>query len=72
MKRGEINPEKVPVSEIVNITVPVQLVIRKGEFDVIELRIANQSVPAFRGFANVLLEKQREFERQKKETPHDW
>ncbi len=73
MKKGEISPEEIPVKEIVVITAPVQIVIRKGEFTVTELLVAGKKIPHFRGFANVLLEHQREFEAtQKQKTPTDW
>lgn len=72
MKKGEIDPESIPISEVVTITAPIQIVVRKGEFTVTELVVAGHKVPHFRGFANVLLEKQREFDKQKKETPTDW
>ncbi|HBC3828642.1 TPA: hypothetical protein ACVU43_003039 [Vibrio parahaemolyticus] len=73
MKKGEINADSIPISEVVEITAPVQIVIRKGEFTVTELLVAGKAVPHFRGFANVLLERQREFEKgQKQKTPTDW
>ena len=77
MKKGEIDKDSIPISEVVTITAPLQIVIRKGEFSVTELLVAGKPVPHFRGFANVLLEKQREFEAKnskpkKSKTPHDW
>ncbi|EGQ8533118.1 hypothetical protein GOZ68_07500 [Vibrio parahaemolyticus] len=73
MKKGEINADSIPITEVVEITAPVQVVIRDGEFTVTELLVAGKVVPHFRGFANVLLERQREFEKgQKQKTPTDW
>ncbi|MCQ9087396.1 hypothetical protein [Vibrio alginolyticus] len=73
MKRGKIDPNSIPISEVVEITAPVQIVIRDGEFTVTELLVAGKVVPHFRGFADVLLERQREFEEgQKQKIPTDW
>lgn len=73
MKKGEINADSIPISEKIKITAPVEVVIKRGEFTVTELRVDGKPVPHFRGFANVLLERQREFEEaQKQKTPTDW
>lgn len=72
MKRGEIDPRVLPITEIVTITAPVQIVIRDGEFMVKELVVAGKTVDCYQGLTNILLDKQREFERQKDKTPTDW
>lgn len=73
MKKGEINKESIPIDEVVTITAPIQIVIRKGEFTVKDLVIAGKTVQCFQGLTNMLLEKQQEFlANQKKKTPHDW
>ncbi|MGD1335070.1 hypothetical protein [Vibrio harveyi] len=73
MKKGEINKDSIPISEVVTITAPIQIIVRKGEFTVKELVIAGKSVQCFQGLTNMLLEKQQEFAAsQKKKTPHDW
>ncbi|ALR91287.1 hypothetical protein [Vibrio alginolyticus] len=73
MKRGKIDTDSIPISDVVTITAPVQIVIRNGEYSVMELVVAGKKVPHFRGFANVLLERQREFEKgQKQKTPTGW
>ncbi|CAH1521321.1 Whole genome shotgun sequence [Vibrio owensii] len=73
MKKGEIKKESIPIEEVVTISAPIQVVIRKGEFTVKELIIAGKPVQCFQGLTNTLLEKQREFlKNQKAKTPHDW
>lgn len=71
MKKGEINADSIPISEKIKITAPVEVVIKKGEFTVTELWVDGKPIPHFRGFANVLLEKQREFA-QKQKALTDW
>ncbi len=72
MKRGKIDTDSIPITETVNITIPIKVVIKEGEFSVMELWIEGKPVPHFRGFANNLLERQRKAEGQKQKTPHDW
>lgn len=49
MKRGKIDPSSIPITEVVEITAPVQIVIRDGEFTVTELLVAGKVVPHFEG-----------------------
>lgn len=72
MKKGVIDKSLIPVSEIVTITAPVQVVIRDGEFTVKELVVAGKTVYCYQGLTNILLEKQREFDRHKSQTLNDW
>ncbi|TNZ90915.1 hypothetical protein CGK40_20045 [Vibrio parahaemolyticus] len=72
MKRGKIDTDSIPITETVNITIPIQVVIKDGEFSVMELWIEGEPVPHFRGFANTLLERQRKADAQKQKTPTDW
>ncbi|MGD1502672.1 hypothetical protein ACP6H7_00875 [Vibrio harveyi] len=73
MKKGEIDKDALPIDEVVTITAPIQVVIRKGEFTVKELVIAGKPVQCFQGLTNTLLEKQKEFlANQKQKTHHDW
>ncbi|TVO37371.1 hypothetical protein [Vibrio algivorus] len=74
MKRGVIDKSTIPVDEIINVTAPIQIEIRRGDgWKVKTLRIAGNDVDCYRGLFDVLEDKQREFEEsQKKKTPHNW
>lgn len=74
MKQGLIDKSEVPVAELINITAPLQIEIRRGGgWEIKTLKIAGNDVDCFRGLIYVLEDKQREYEEsQKKKTPHAW
>ncbi|GLT13870.1 hypothetical protein [Vibrio algivorus] len=74
MKIGHIDKFQVPVAEVINITAPIQIEIRRdGGWEIKTLKIAGNDVDCFRGLIYILEDKQREYEEsQKKKTPHTW
>ncbi len=70
MKRGKIDTDSIPTTELVNITIPIQIAIKNGEFSVMELLIQGEPVPHFRGLRTLFGEAAQS--RRETENPTDW
>lgn len=61
MKTGKINKSDYPIVKTIDITAPIQVVVRGKKSEVIEVIINGEAVETFRGFAQHLISLQEKY-----------